>query len=134
MKNDILKREVSRDNYNSSKNKLYSELSKMDKDEINSRISCLRFVIKTLTSKEFLKEALDVDEIPESLVDYAGGLEMSKLNESYLLYKHGKYNGYKLMCETEKVFSEVFREFNELVEMFVYGKVLEKEGANYERT
>ena len=116
-----------------SKKKLLDDSLRLDKDEIRIKISSLRNGIKTLASEEFLQNFVDVDEMPETLDDLVNE-STKKLDTDFLQYKQGKYDGYKLMCDTEKVFQELFRELGEIVEVFVYQRITEKDGVNYERT
>lgn len=134
MKNVILKNDIHKNNSSKNKNRLLLESMEMDRDEIGHKIICLRNGIKMLTSEKFLKDTFDLDEVPEFLNDLINGSEKMNFDKDFLLYKQGRYDGNKLMCDTQEIFHEVLREIDEIIEVFVYGKIIEKECNYYERT
>lgn len=56
------------------------------------------------------------------------------LDINYLQYKCGKYDVREFMYGVEKLFGELTREFDELEEWILTGKIENKEVVNHERT
>lgn len=62
------------------------------------------------------------------------GVSVQNLPTEYLSYKRGKYDAYCFLCDVEKLFSELNREFEEIADMFIYGNCERKENNGYERS
>ena len=100
---------------------------------VNEKITSLIDEIhERFTEEKCLILVGDTKEIPESLRELlngsgVNGLACCNLDYNYLMYKRGKYDAYQFMCDIEKLFSELNREFKELVEFVAYGHIERKE-------
>lgn len=99
------------------------------KDEIDVLVQRM---IKDINEKYTYKQCLLIvpcsDDIPYSLYKLlkgAGlnGMAVWNLPVLYLDYKHGNYDAYQFIYDVEKLFNELVREFDELVNIFIYGSI-----------
>lgn len=109
------------------------------KDEIDVLV---KRMIKDINEKYTYEQCLLIvpcpDDIPYSLYELVkgaglNGMAVWNLPVLYLDYKHGNYDAYQFICDVEKLFNELVREFDELVNIFIFGSIERKEN-EYERS
>ncbi len=66
--------------------------------------------------------------------DGINGVSVQNLPFEYLSYKRGMYDAYCFLCDVEKLFSELNREFEEITDMVLFGSFERKETDGYERS
>lgn len=112
---------------------------KLSKAEMDASI---KQMIKEIEEKYSYEQCLLIvpssDKISEHLYELLkgsgiNGFAVWNLPINNLDYKRGKYDVEDFFNNVEALFSELTREFDEIVEIFVYGNVGSKEEKEYER-
>lgn len=129
-----IKRELPRVQSAKTKNR------KLSTEEMEASI---KKMIKEIDEKYTYEQCLLIvptsDDIPDSLYELLkgsgiDGFAVWNLPVHYLDYKRGKYDVEQFFNDVEKLFGELAREFDEIVDIFVFGNTGRKENKGYERS
>ena len=113
---------------------------KHDKVYVDEKIKTMvNEILNKYSYDKCLAVAGNSENIPASLLMLlvptdSDELAVWNIDYHYRMYKNGDYDAYEFMCRIESLFDSLSKEFDDLIEFFLTGRIKRKEENGYERT